>query len=82
MRLLYRDNYIVPRIKNYDKCIIKRLYQRLVCPIFLLLNLIFPPQPIRAVEDLFSPMASGWVDWRVAEKVSLGCVRDTIRRRI
>ena len=41
---------------------------------------IFTPQPLRAVEVLFSPMVSGWAGER-QEKVCPGCISETVRRR-
>ena len=42
---------------------------------------LFTPQPLRAVGVLFSPMVSGWLGGRAAEKVCPGCILETIRYR-
>ena len=49
---------------------------------------VFTPQPLRAVEVLFSPMVSGWAGGRVVgrsggrrEIVCPGCISETVRCR-
>ena len=44
-------------------------------------NLVFTPQPLRAVGLLFSPMVSRWADRWAAGKVCLACISGTVRCR-
>ena len=43
-------------------------------------SVIYTPQPLRAVEVLFSPMVSGWAGGR-REIVCPGCISETVRCR-
>ena len=52
--------------------------------VLLNIHAVFTPQPLRAVGVLFSPMVSGWAVGRAGgrqEKVSPGCISETIRCR-
>ena len=49
-----------------------------------LCEMLFTPQPLRAVGVLFSPMVSGWVGGRAVgrwEIVCPGCISETVRCR-
>ena len=47
---------------------------------YFVFQIIFTPQPLRAVGVLFSPMVSGQVGgWQ--EKVCPGCISETVRCR-
>ena len=44
-------------------------------------QVVFIPQPIRAVGVLIPPMVSGWLVGLAERKVCLGCISETVRYR-